>query len=75
MSFIEVAKFSSMPTGIHRVRVSVLVGSAIFLYVDLFTFWRNPFLLGGDQVYLLAEVAFNVNWLRVFVVSMPALSY
>jgi hypothetical protein len=40
-----------MPTGIHRFAVSVLVGSAIYLYVNLFTFGAVPFLLGGDQVY------------------------
>ena len=40
-----------MPTGINRFTVMVLVGSATYLYVNLFTFGGVPFLLGGDQVY------------------------
>jgi len=40
-----------MPTGINRFTVIVVVGSAMYLYLNLFTFWGVPFLLGGDQVY------------------------
>jgi hypothetical protein len=39
-----------MPVG-NRFTVSVIGGSAIYLYVNLFTFGGVPFLLGGDEVY------------------------
>jgi Dolichyl-phosphate-mannose-protein mannosyltransferase len=40
-----------MPTGSNRFTAIVLAGSAIYLYVNVFTFGGVPFLLGGDQVY------------------------
>jgi hypothetical protein len=40
-----------MPTGSNRFTAIILAGSAIYLYVNVFTFWGVPFLLGGDQVY------------------------
>src|ERR1700693_447691 len=50
-SSLPIGNGSSMPTGINRFTVRVLVGSAIYLYANLFTFGGVPFLLGGDQVY------------------------
>ena len=40
-----------MPTGINRFAVTVLLGSATYLYFNLFTFAGVSFLLDGDQVY------------------------
>jgi hypothetical protein len=31
--------------------ISTLFGTAVYLYLKLFTFHNIPFLLGGDQVY------------------------
>ncbi len=42
---------SSMPTGINRFTVIVILGGGIYLYLNLFTFAGIPFLLDGDQVY------------------------
>jgi hypothetical protein len=43
--------FSSMPESLNRSTVFVLLGSALYLSVNLFTFKGVPFLLDGDQVY------------------------
>jgi hypothetical protein len=40
-----------MSTDSNRFTAIATVGSAIYLYVNLFTFGGVPFLLGGDQVY------------------------
>jgi hypothetical protein len=40
-----------MPEGFNRSTAIVLLGSALYLYLNLFTFKGIPFLLDGDQVY------------------------
>jgi hypothetical protein len=40
-----------MPESLNRSTVIVLLGSALYLYLHLFTFNGIPFVLDGDQVY------------------------
>ncbi len=37
--------------GVYWVPLALLLGAATYLYLNLFTLPRTPFLLGGDQIY------------------------